>query len=106
MFRRELDDLQDKLLRYTKMLGDMAGVEDLTELENGEPSVRQFQERADFAHHVDSPTPPAEPAKALRKLEGGAHQERLQPEQPHRGRGGRRDDLDNAQIATNDPSSS
>ncbi len=35
VFRRELDDLQDKLLRYTKMLGDMAGVEDLTELENG-----------------------------------------------------------------------
>ena len=33
-FRKELNVLQDKLRIYTKMLGDMAGVEDLTELEN------------------------------------------------------------------------
>jgi hypothetical protein len=32
-FRRELAELQEKLRRYTKMLADMAGVEDLTELE-------------------------------------------------------------------------
>ena len=33
-FRRELAALQEQLLRYTKMLGDMAGVEeDLTDLE-------------------------------------------------------------------------
>lgn len=35
IFRQELLILQDKLLVYTRMLGDMAGVEkDLTELEN------------------------------------------------------------------------
>ncbi len=34
-FRQELRALQDKLLVYTRMLGDMAGVEeDLTKLEN------------------------------------------------------------------------
>jgi hypothetical protein len=34
-FRQELKTLQDKLLVYTRMLGDMAGVEkDLTELED------------------------------------------------------------------------
>lgn len=33
-FRRELEALQVDLRRYTKMLADMAGVEDLTELEN------------------------------------------------------------------------
>ncbi|HEY4744401.1 MAG TPA: hypothetical protein VIH45_07055 [Desulfuromonadaceae bacterium] len=32
-FRAELVELQDKLRRYTKMLADMAGVEDLTEME-------------------------------------------------------------------------
>jgi len=32
-FRRELSELQDKLRTYSKMLADMAGVEDLTELE-------------------------------------------------------------------------
>ena len=32
-FRRELTELQAKLRRYTKMLADMAGVEDLTTLE-------------------------------------------------------------------------
>jgi hypothetical protein len=32
-FRRELDQLQRQLRTYTKMLADMAGVEDLTELE-------------------------------------------------------------------------
>ncbi len=33
-FRRELADLQDTLRKYTKMLGDMAGIEeDLTEIE-------------------------------------------------------------------------
>jgi len=32
-FRRELSGLQQQLRRYTKMLADMAGVEDLTELE-------------------------------------------------------------------------
>lgn len=33
-FRKELAELQKKLIIYTKMLSDMAGVEDLTELEN------------------------------------------------------------------------
>ncbi len=33
-FRKELTDLQAKLRIYSKMLADMAGVEDLTELEN------------------------------------------------------------------------
>lgn len=32
-FRRELSHLQEQLRRYTKMLADMADVEDLTELE-------------------------------------------------------------------------
>lgn len=32
-FRNELYDLQDVLIIYTKMLADMAGVEDLTDLE-------------------------------------------------------------------------
>jgi hypothetical protein len=32
-FRAELSELQQQLRRYTKMLADMAGVEDLTELE-------------------------------------------------------------------------
>jgi len=32
-FRMELADLQEKLCRYTQMLSDMAGVEDLTKLE-------------------------------------------------------------------------
>jgi hypothetical protein len=34
MFRNELSELQSKLRIYSKMLADMAGVEDLTELEN------------------------------------------------------------------------
>ncbi len=34
LFRKELISLQTKLRKYTKMLADMAGVEDLTELEN------------------------------------------------------------------------
>ena len=33
VFRQELENLQSKLRIYTKMLADMAGVEDLTELE-------------------------------------------------------------------------
>ena len=33
-FRKELSDLQGKLRLYTRMLSDMAGVEDLTELED------------------------------------------------------------------------
>ena len=33
-FRAELGNLQDKLKMYTRMLADMAGVEDLTELED------------------------------------------------------------------------
>lgn len=32
-FRTELAELQDNLKRYTKMLADMAGVEDLTEMQ-------------------------------------------------------------------------
>ena len=32
-FRRELSDLRDSLKRYSHMLADMAGVEDLTDLE-------------------------------------------------------------------------
>jgi len=32
-FRTELKELQNSLLTYTRMLGDMAGVEDLTQLE-------------------------------------------------------------------------
>ncbi len=32
-FRRELGDLREALVRYSKMLADMAGVEDLTQLE-------------------------------------------------------------------------
>ena len=32
-FRTELEQLQTKLKKYTKMLADMAGVEDLTSLE-------------------------------------------------------------------------
>lgn len=35
-FRGELEDLQRTLRIYTKMLADMAGVEDLTEIENGD----------------------------------------------------------------------
>ncbi|MCW8932061.1 MAG: hypothetical protein OQL19_17735 [Gammaproteobacteria bacterium] len=35
-FRAELEDLQRILRIYTKMLADMAGVEDLTELENSD----------------------------------------------------------------------
>jgi len=35
-FRDELDNLQEKLRVYTKMLSEMAGVEDLTTLENQE----------------------------------------------------------------------
>jgi hypothetical protein len=35
-FRRELEMLQTILKKYTKMLADMAGVEDLTSLENDE----------------------------------------------------------------------
>ncbi len=34
VFRKELGDLQVSLRNYTKMLADMAGVEDLTELES------------------------------------------------------------------------
>ena len=34
LFRTELELLQDDLLRYTRMLADMADVEDLTELED------------------------------------------------------------------------
>ncbi len=34
IFRHELSDLQVHLKNYTKMLADMAGVEDLTELED------------------------------------------------------------------------
>ena len=33
-FRAELEELQESLLTYTRMLGDMAGVEDLTKLEH------------------------------------------------------------------------
>lgn len=33
-FRAELSDLQEDLRKYTKMLADMAGVEDLTQLED------------------------------------------------------------------------
>ncbi len=33
LFREELNELQDKLCIYTKMLADMAGVEDLTRME-------------------------------------------------------------------------
>ncbi|RNB87897.1 hypothetical protein EDM56_12915 [Brevibacillus fluminis] len=33
-FRKELGSLQEKLIVYTKMLADMAGVEDLTNLED------------------------------------------------------------------------
>jgi len=33
-FRNELEELQNKLIIYTKMLADMAGVEDLTEMED------------------------------------------------------------------------
>lgn len=32
-FSTELEDLQNKLREYTRMLGDLAGVEDLTDLE-------------------------------------------------------------------------
>lgn len=35
-FRAELAEIQNVLRIYTKMLADMAGVEDLTELENGD----------------------------------------------------------------------
>ena len=35
-FRKELADLQIELRKYTKMLADMAGVEDLTDLENND----------------------------------------------------------------------
>lgn len=34
IFRKELSELQNILRKYTKMLSDMAGVEDLTELED------------------------------------------------------------------------
>lgn len=34
-FRNELKQLQDRLIIYTGMLADMAGVEDLTQLEDG-----------------------------------------------------------------------
>jgi len=33
-FRKELKELQNKLITYTQMLSDMAGVEDLTKLED------------------------------------------------------------------------
>lgn len=36
LFRSELEVLQVKLRRYTRMLADMAGVEDLTDVENVE----------------------------------------------------------------------
>ena len=32
-FRRELDEIREKLGNYTRLLGDIAGVEDLTQLE-------------------------------------------------------------------------
>lgn len=35
-FRAELEELQSVLIVYTQMLAEMAGVEDLTKLENGE----------------------------------------------------------------------
>ena len=38
-FRRELSDLQKQLRQYTRMLADMAGVEDLTQLEQGETAT-------------------------------------------------------------------
>ena len=34
IFRKELEELQEKLRTYSKMLSDMAGVEDLTDLED------------------------------------------------------------------------
>lgn len=34
MFRKELSDLQRELRKYTQLLSDIAGVEDLTDLEN------------------------------------------------------------------------
>lgn len=34
IFRKELTDLQESLMKYSKMLADMAGVEDLTNLED------------------------------------------------------------------------
>ena len=37
VFRDELSTLQEELRNYTRMLGAMAGVEDLTELEQTEP---------------------------------------------------------------------
>ena len=38
-FRDELIELQKQLCIYSKMLADMAGVEDLTDLEKGENNV-------------------------------------------------------------------
>ena len=40
-FRDELIELQKQLCIYSKMLADMAGVEDLTDLEKGENNVPQ-----------------------------------------------------------------
>lgn len=40
-FRDELDELQIKLRVYTKMLSEMAGVEDYTVLENQESEEKQ-----------------------------------------------------------------
>ena len=34
LFRKELEELQAKLRKYTKMLANMAAVEDLTDLED------------------------------------------------------------------------
>ncbi len=39
-FRGELEDLQTKLREYTRMLCDLAGVEDLTQLEAAAPEAR------------------------------------------------------------------
>lgn len=38
-FREELSQIQERLRNYTKMLADMANVEDLTELENTDDST-------------------------------------------------------------------
>ncbi len=35
VFRKDLEEIQIELRQYTKMLADMAGVEDLTDLEDG-----------------------------------------------------------------------
>ena len=39
-FRGELGQLQEQLREYTRMLGDLAGVEDLTKLEAADPEAR------------------------------------------------------------------